>query len=86
MLVLINIVRKEERMKKEFIINIDEYILLEIVRMLDYFSYDEIITEKLREIEKIINKRIFSNFFRGEYYIKILQEDFVLRYLYEADK
>ena len=73
-------------MKKEFIINIDEYILLEIVRMLDYFSYDEIITEKLRELEKIINKRLFSNFFRSEYDINILQEDFVLRYLYEAEK
>lgn len=73
-------------MKKEFVINIDEYILLEIVRMLDYFSYDEIITEKLRELEKIINKQVFNDFFRSDYDIKILQEEFVLRYLYELDK
>lgn len=72
-------------MKKEFIINVDEYILLEIVRMLDYFSYDEIITEKLRELEKIVNKRVFRNFFRNDYDIKILKENFILQYFYEIE-
>ena len=72
-------------MKKELIININEYIHLEILRMLDYFSYDEIITEKIRELERIINYRIYGNFFRSKYDIKILKENFILQYLYEYD-
>lgn len=73
-------------MTKEFIVNIKEYILLELLQMSNYFSYNEIINEKLRELETIVNKHIFDNFFSGEHDINILQEDFIVRYLYETDK
>lgn len=72
-------------MKKELTININEYILLEFLRMLDYFLYDDVITEKIRELEKIINYRIYGNFFRSNHDIKILKENFILQYLYEYD-
>ena len=72
-------------MKKELTININEYILLEFLRMLDYFLYDDVITEKIRELEKIINYRIYGNFFRSNHDIKILKENFILQYFYEYD-
>lgn len=73
-------------MTKEFIVNIKEYILLELLQMRNHFSYNEIINEKLKELENIVSKQIFGEFFSGKSDINILQESLIVRYLYETDE
>lgn len=69
-------------MEKEFVININNYILLEFLQMLDYSSYDEDIKEQINKLKLLLNKKIYSDFFKSLNDIEILKEQFILKYLY----
>lgn len=71
-------------MKKELIININDYILLEILHMLDYLSYDDIIEEKLKQLRKLVNENVYGDFFKKLNDIEILNQEFKLKYTFKA--
>lgn len=71
-------------MKKELIININDYILLEILHMLDYLSYDDIIEEKLKQLRKLVNENVYGDFFKNLNDIEILNQEFKLKYTFKA--
>ena len=71
-------------MKKELIININDYILLEFLHMLDYFSYDDIIEEKLKQLRKLVNQNVYGDFFKNLNDIEILNQQFKLKYTFKA--
>jgi len=71
-------------MEKELIININDYILLEFLHMLDYFSYDDIIEEKLKQLRKLVNQNVYGDFFKNLNDIEILNQQFKLKYTFKA--
>ena len=71
-------------MKKELIVNINDYILLEFLHMLDYFSYDDIIEEKLKQLRKLVNQNVYGDFFKNLSDIEILNQEFKLKYTFKA--
>ena len=77
-------VKEGSYMKKELIININDYILLEFLHMLDYFSYDDIIEEKLKQLRKLVNQNVYGDFFKNLNDIEILNQQFKLKYTFKA--
>ena len=71
-------------MEKELIININDYILLEFLHMLDYLSYDDIIEEKLKQLRKLVNEKVYGDFFKKINDIEILNQEFKLKYTFKA--
>ena len=71
-------------MEKELIININDYILLEFLHMLDYLSYDDIIEEKLKKLRKLVNEKVYGDFFKKINDIEILNQEFKLKYTFKA--
>lgn len=71
-------------MEKELIININDYILLEILHMLDYLSYDDIIEEKLKQLRKLTNEKVYGDFLKKINDIEILNQEFKLKYTFKA--
>lgn len=71
-------------MEKELIININDYILLQFLHMLDYLSYDDIIEEKLKQLRKLVNEKVYGDFFKKINDIEILNQEFKLKYTFKA--
>ena len=52
-------------MKKELKINRNDYILLEVLYMLDYLSFDNIIEKELINFRKLVEYQTFGNYFKN---------------------
>ena len=70
-------------MEKELVININNYILLEVLNMLDYLGYDKSINDNLNQLKKIVSKKIFGTFFDNLDNLEIIDVQFIIKYKLE---
>lgn len=70
-------------MIKELNTNINNYVLLDILHMLDYLEYDDIIEDELKKFRRLVNKQVFGDFFKNLDDIEIINQEFKIKYTFE---
>lgn len=70
-------------MIKELNTNINNYVLLDILHMLDYLEYDDIIEGELKKFRRLVNKQVFGDFFKNLDDFEIINQEFKIKYTFE---
>ena len=68
-------------MKKDLKVNINEYILLQLFYMLEFYNFDDIIQNEIEKFRNLLEDKIYGNFFKncGD----ILSDEFILSFQFE---
>lgn len=70
-------------MEKRLEIDINDYITLEILYLLDNYSLDKTLERKIKRIICYLEKKIYNNFFENLGNLEIKKEHFEIKYIFE---
>ena len=70
-------------MEKRLEIDINDYITLEILYLLDNYSLYKTLERKIKRIICYLEKKIYTNFFENLGNLEIKKEHFEIKYIFE---
>ncbi len=70
-------------MKKEIVVNANDYLLLELLNMMVYCKFNDNITNKINELKNIIQNEMFGDMFEKIGNRDIVTEELKLKYTFE---